>query len=244
MALRAHGYGNTGSIENSGESCFLQRLRRERVGLCLDVGANRGEYTEQLLQLCPQAQVIAFEPQPSVFNELEALARRYRGRLHAENVGVGANDGELDIYWGENSELASFSPEVLAIGYVGRCNVNRSRVPVTTLDHYFAGPGRHWADRPITLLKIDTEGFEYEVLAGAQQTLRARPPQYVQIEFNAHQLYRNQTLYSLSRLLPDYTPYQMLPRSGGLRIAAADDPCSNLFLYSNFVFIRNADPIR
>lgn len=102
-----------------------------------------------------------------------------------------------------------------------------------TLDSYFLGR----RDIPaIDFLKIDTEGFEYEVLLGSQGVLEKLSPKVVQIEYNWHQLFRSQSLYSLSLLLPNYQAYQMLPG----RLAKRDprDPLSNIFYFSNFLFVR------
>lgn len=237
MALRARGYGISGSIHKTGEQSFISLLARGRVDLCVDVGANLGEYSEALLQ-ATGATVIAFEPLPQTHAKLAGLAARYPGRFTAVNKGVADVEGQLDLHWGNNSQLASFSKEVLAIEYVGACNVNRTSVPVVTLDSYFASEGREFADREITLLKIDTEGFEYEVLQGAQRTLSERRPRYVQVEFNQHQLLRGHTLYSLSRFLPDYRVFQILPGNRGLRAVSPEDPVANIFGYSNFVLVR------
>jgi FkbM family methyltransferase len=237
MALRARGYGVSGSLRKTGEQSFISVLARGRVDLCLDVGANLGEYSEALLR-ATGATVIAFEPLPQTHAKLAALEARYPGRLVAVNKGVGDVDGQLELHWGDNSQLASFSKEVLSIGYVGACNVRRTSVPVVTLDGYFAAEGQTFADREITLLKIDTEGFEHEVLQGARRTLAERRPRFVQMEFNHHQLLRGHTLYALSRFLPDYRVYQILPGNRGLREVSPEDPAANIFGYSNFVLVR------
>jgi FkbM family methyltransferase len=242
MALRARGYGISGSIRKTGEQSFISLLARGPVDLCLDVGANLGEYSEGLLQTT-SATVIAFEPLPQTHAKLAALETKYPGRLITVNKGVGQVEGQLDLHWGDNSQLASFSKEVLSIEYVGACNVRSTSVPVVTLDGYFAAEGRAFAGREITLLKIDTEGFEYEVLQGARQTLAGRRPRFVQVEFNHHQLLRGHTLYSLSRFVPDYRVYQILPGNRGLRAVSPEDPAANIFGYSNFVLVRPDVPI-
>ncbi len=237
MSLRARGYGNFGGIEETGEAAFIARMGGQPVELCIDVGANHGEYSQALLKNTG-ATVIAFEPHPQTYRALSALQSRYPDRLLAVNEGIADVEGRLELHWGSNSQLASFSSEVLAIGYVGACNVNRCETPVTTLDAFFAGPGRRFGGLDITLLKIDTEGFEYEVLRGARRTLAQRRPKFVQIEFNHHQLFRGHTLYSMSRLLEGYTAHQILPGNRGLRRVAPDDPLGNVFDYANFVFVR------
>ena len=89
-----------------------------------------------------------------------------------------------------------------------------------------------------TLLKIDTEGYEYEVLLGARQTIENRKPKFIQIEYNWHQLFKGQSLYKLASLLPNYVTYQLLPHGSGLSKVDARRPEANIYHYSNFVFIR------
>ena len=236
MALHARGYGYGGRIEATGEAAFIDRLAAH-AGVCVDIGANRGEYSEALLRKT-RATVVAFEPHPETFKALAPLQARYPGRFVAVNRGVADVAGELELRWGDNSELASFSAEVLSIGYVGACNVHRTAVPVTTVDEFFAGEGRRFDGLELTLLKVDTEGFEDEVLRGARQTLERRRPKFVQIEFNRHQLLRGHTLYSIAKHLETYRPYQILHGTRGMHAVAADDPFSNFFDYANFVFVR------
>jgi hypothetical protein len=127
----------------------------------------------------------------------------------------------------------------MSIGYVRDSNVQSSTVAVTTLDDFLEGElGEPYAGMELTLVKIDTEGFEYEVLKGAQRALRGRRPRYVQIEFNHHQLFRGHTLYSMSKLLEGYVAYQILPGSRGMRRVSPEDPFANVYSYANFVFAR------
>ena len=54
----------------------------------------------------------------------------------------------------------------------------------------------------IDFIKIDTEGFEYEVLCGAQKTIKNYRPKFIQIEFNWHQLFTNNSLIDFSKVIP------------------------------------------
>ena len=175
-----------------------------------------------------EARVVAFEPLTACWPALEALAEDYKDRLTVVPQAVGSQPAVMTIHYGDKSELASLSEEVSGIDYVAQVNTRVAPVTVTTLDEYLA-------DVPhIDFLKIDTEGFEFEVLTGAQRLLQDRRPLYVQIEMNLHQLYRGHTLRSMGELLKGYTPFQLLPR--GMRPVDLDDPEANIFAYSNFVF--------
>ena len=234
LAWRARGYHNFGNFAATGEQVFLKLLSRHDPRVCIDVGANKGGYSEALLTLT-RCVVIAFEPLPQAFQSLVRLQKRFPNRLIAINEGLADRAAELELHFGAgDSPLASFSTEINEIDYVGSENRNIVKVRANTLDTFFQGHSHDFGD--IDLLKIDTEGFEYEVLKGAQNTIRERKPKFVQIEWNWHQLFRGHSLFELASLLPNYVPYQMLPY--GLSKRDSRMPESNIYDFSNFVFVR------
>ena len=236
LAIRARGYDNFGDFENTGEQIFIKILAARDPKLCIDVGANKGQYARGLLEMT-SAKVISFEPLPRAFAALLTLKDEFGNRFEAENVGVGEREGTLALHYGaEDSKLASFSEEVGQVDYVH--NVNTMNVAVISLDSYFE---RHSNDdvQEIDLLKIDTEGFEFQVLQGAQKTIALRRPKFIQIEFNWHQLFRAQSLWSLSKLMAGYRAFQVLPHGSGLVRRDIKSPESNIYRFSNFVFVRS-----
>lgn len=234
LAMKGRGYNNYATEEETGELDFLKVIAKLGGGLCLDIGANTGRYSRALLQL-PNTKVIAFEPLPTTFRKLEEIKKQFPDRFECVNVGVGNSHDILQLnYSEEESTFASFSKEVNAIDYVGKSNVNTFDVQITTVDSFL----KERKQEEITLLKIDTEGFEYEVLTGAADTIKNNPPKLIQLEFNYHQLFRNQTLYALSQLMPGYQAYQLLPYSYGLAPRDPKQPESNFFYFSNFIFVR------
>ncbi len=224
------GYNNYQSSELSGESYFLNRfVAPMQPRVCLDIGANVGSYTRELLT-CTQAKIHSFEPVSLSFKALEAIAQAYPERVIAHKIGVGDHDGSMPIYFNtEALSHASLLSDMNQIDYVS--NTQTEEVQIRKLDTLFAS-----SDEPIDFMKIDTEGFEKEVLVGGLGVIAAHKPKAIQIEFNHHQLFRGETIYSLSQVLPDYRVFQLLPAD----IAERDpgDPFSNLFLFSNFAFIR------
>jgi FkbM family methyltransferase len=230
LALHGKGYKNPGG--DSGEGKFLELLSHHRPQLCVDVGANKGNYSKALLEVTG-SKVIAFEPLPGAFAALREIGRNFPDRFTAINKGVADRNSVLDLHFSEeDSEWASFSTEINEIPYIAGSNKNSVRVEVLTLDDFFEN---HPAQ--IDLLKIDTEGYEYEVLVGARETIRSNGPKFIQIEFNWHQLFRGRSLYALASLLPDYVAYQLLPT--GLQRVDVRQPENNIYHYSNFVFVRN-----
>jgi FkbM family methyltransferase len=234
LALHGRGYNNFGRGPQSGEANFIRILSTFKPRYCIDIGANTGNYSRMLLAL-PGTKVVAFEPLPEAFKSLEAMRNEFPGRFECFNLGVADKEGVLTLHFGEkDSELASFSSEVNNVGYVGQSNVNKIESQVVTLDGFLE---KREAEE-IDLLKIDTEGYESEVLMGAAKTLRDNPPKFVQLEFNHHHLFRLHSLYSLSKLLPAYKTYQVLSFGNGLALRDPSLPESNIYHFSNFIFVR------
>jgi FkbM family methyltransferase len=239
LALRGMGYNHCCEPERTGELRLIQRLARRDFRLCIDVGANVGDYSTAVLEHS-SAKVVAFEPLPTAAAVLRRLAARHPQRFEVVETGVGDRVAEMDLRFGDDtSVLASFSPAALEIEYVAASAWRTLRVPVITLDEYFFGaqaasvpPAR------IDLLKIDVEGFEFEVLTGAARVLRELAPRVVQLEFNRHQLHSGRSLLDLARLLPQHDAWQILPYGSGLRRVDAASPNANIYHYANFAFIH------
>jgi FkbM family methyltransferase len=238
LAIRSKGYNHCGSVRSTGEEIFIRLLAKYNPSFCVDIGANVGHYSEALLSLT-NTNLLAFEPLPKAFEALRELGKKYPTRFQAVNKGVGNRTCELDLHYGaEDSELASFSNEIKQIDYVKDENRNVMRVPVVTLDSFFGEPRNAHLEH-IDLIKIDTEGYEFEVLSGATETLSRLKPTFIQIEYNWHQLFKGQSLFNIASLLNDYVAYQLLPFGSGLSKVDVRLPQSNIYQYSNFVFVRS-----
>lgn len=239
LALRGLGYNHCCDPQKSGELKLIKRLAAQRPVFCIDIGANNGNFTREILRHTG-AEVLAFEPLPGAFIELEAVAASQPGRVRAVNCGVSDQSGELLLrYDTDNSELATFSEQVGAIPYVAAAQTKTKYVRVVSLDDYLfaeltAPPSR------IDLLKIDVEGLEYQVLQGARRTIAELRPRIVQIEYNWHQLFTGHSLYDLAKLLPGYDAYQLLPFGSGMRPVDVSAASSNAYNYANFAFVRQA----
>lgn len=232
LTLHAEGYNNYQDFQVSGEAFFIEKiLVPTSPKVCIDIGANRGDYSKHLLQQT-SATVHAFEPHPVSFGELQQLQAEHADRLKAHNLAMGSDkqSGTLNF---NSSALghASLSTEVNGVPYLS--NSDSVEVQITTLDS--------WCEENevtnIDLLKIDVEGFEDEVLVGARRVLEEIRPHFVQIEFNWHQLFRDTTIWSLSKHFEDYRLFQLIP--GGWKERNPKDPLANVFRFSNFIFVRS-----
>lgn len=135
--------------------------------MVLDAGANIGMTSSLAATIVgPTGKVIAFEPHPTVYQELKSNADRWWfPHLRLENVALGAETGEACLVEGPQ-----FSQN---FGNASICfhsaQQHRSvQVHLRQLDAYVPEPTK------VGLCKIDVEGYELAVLQGARRALEQR----------------------------------------------------------------------
>lgn len=135
----------------------------------IDVGANKGVWTHLLARRARR--VHAFEPNPKLFG---VLRRGLAANAEAHPVAAADRDGEAELRIprgpkGYSNQRASLSPAQAGDSY------GSVTVPVRRLDSY--------GFRDIGFIKIDVEGYEAEVIAGAAELIaRERPVLVVEME--------------------------------------------------------------
>lgn len=232
IILRAQGFNNFQNSHESGEKFFIEEiLAHASPKICIDIGANQGDYSKELLSKT-NAKVIAFEPLLGEYSKLVSRLSIYGDRFTGINMGLGSKTGKDFIYYNPNATThASYTTEIQDIDYIS--NDFRQEVNTTTLDDFVESN----KISSIDLIKIDVEGYEKEVFVGAVKTLQIYKPKYVQIEMNWHQMFRGTSLLYFSKQLPNYKLFQLL-KDGWIQRNPMD-PLVNLYLYSNFVFVRD-----
>lgn len=226
LSLHGLGYDNCYGTD-SGEAWFIREvLGKEDMQVCLDLGANVGSYSAALLDATAST-VYAVEPSSTSYAALQERLKGYGNRAITVRKAVSDFDGSAPFFSaGPLSETATLGKEIASHG------ASREEVPVVRVDTLVRDLGIERID----FIKIDTEGFEREVLQGMQETLTSHAPKYIQFEFNLLQLTRGYTVYELARLLPGYRLYRLLPR--GWVPADARTFKDNIFMYSNYVAVR------
>ena len=153
-------------------SHFLKRpidfLRSRNIDLVIDVGANVGQHATRLRKDAYAGWIVSFEPIAAAYEELAALANK-DGRWKAINMALGDHEGVANINVAESSIFSSILPQLpAATTFSSAAQVVRSEsVRVARLDDIFADLPKSKA----AFLKIDTQGYERQVLMGAQESL-------------------------------------------------------------------------
>jgi FkbM family methyltransferase len=153
---------------------YLRKLFAQLGTDCvLDVGAHEGEYRDFLRGACGFAGlIVSFEPNPVAARRLAGRAAADPGWL-VENVALGAAAGRAEFHIMAGTQFSSFlRPTGGAEAAFDGMNriVATHQVEVRTVDAVLADlRARFSVQSPY--LKLDTQGFDLEVLKGAAQSL-------------------------------------------------------------------------
>jgi FkbM family methyltransferase len=164
-------------------------MHRHGINVVVDVGANRGQYAREIRRDGWRGRIVSLEPLPDAYRLLSAAADRDPS-WRALNVAAGSNQQTLPMNVAANSWSSSLLPigdRHLAVAPESRYT-HSIEVPVERVDDVLERVGEE--GRPY--LKADTQGYELEVLRGAERTL-ARAP-LVELELSLVELYSGQPL--------------------------------------------------
>ncbi len=169
-------------------------LQSYGITVVLDVGANSGQYGRELRELGYKGQIISLEPMRSPFESLKVDAES-DARWRTFNFALGDKECDATINIAGNSYsssmlemLPSHADSAPESKYVGA-----EQIQIKTLDSLF---GSLCPKGEAVLLKSDTQGFEMNVLKGAENSL----PFTIQLEMSLVPLYEGESL--IDRLLP------------------------------------------
>jgi FkbM family methyltransferase len=139
-----------------------------------DVGAYIGLFSLLAGLVNPQAQVFAFEPLARVFERLERnVALNELTNVHCRCAAVGAAAGTAEFYFPDQAApVASSLRSDMLLASMPAASIRHVSVPVVTLDEIVAAQGI----AQVSLIKLDTERTEHEVLAGCHATLKRDRP--------------------------------------------------------------------
>ena len=168
----------------------------------LDVGANIGMTALALSQICPRGQIAAIEPVPRNFQYLQRnVDQADAGNIKIFNFALGNRQG-LALMQGHPS---NFACSFIADNYeIPNSDHFSHEVTVKCLDETFSDLS---LDR-LDFMKVDVEGFELEVFAGAKKTLtRFTPLVFLEMNHWCLNIYRRLSIPEFRERLMDFFPY-------------------------------------
>lgn len=210
----------------NGEESLL-RLLAPHCRSFVDVGANVGDWTELFSKYCPNDyKALLFEPGKTAFSSLE---KKFK---HTSNVEIlqkaaGSELGTISFFEEPNAGVKSSVVQDFASG-----NAVKIEAKITRLD--VEVPAHGWDS--VDYVKIDTEGFDYQVLTGMEGLLEQKKIGFIQFEYNQPWANTNSTLLGAFGLLKKYGYVYYLIHSNGL-YELDYSKYHEYFRYSNFLAV-------
>jgi FkbM family methyltransferase len=196
-------------------------------GIVLDIGANTGYYS--LIAAPKTLSVYAFEPSKATVEELEKNIRLNNfNTIHIQPFAIGKQAEEGNLYLSEPGNTGMTGLTVPA-NFSGKTE----KVTIKTLDQWAAAQQLTQVD----CIKIDVEGAEMDVLAGATRLLQQYKP-IILIEIIAELLAKfNDTPSGIYQLLSacGYTAYEIVSPRLLRRLDKVKEAYSIVFLPANFI---------
>ena len=167
-------------------------IKHHGIDLLFDVGANAGQYGEFSRMLSYNGQIISFEPVQDAFQKLEKIASKDPNWI-VRQYALGDVAGKSTINVAGNS----FSSSILEMedahveGAPDSKYIGKQEIEIKTLNEVFDS---FYKKGNKVMLKIDTQGYEKNVLDGAGEVLDKIT--LIQLEMSLVQLYQDEPLYN------------------------------------------------
>ena len=165
-----------GSFEPTETKLFYKILNK--VDVCINVGANIGYYV--CIAANEGKKVIAFEPLHQNVKYLlrNIKANNWSDQIEVYPIGLGEKVSIAELY-------GSGTGASLVEGWAGVSNQFKTYIPVSTMDITLQNKFKD----DLKVIIIDVEGFEFEVLKGSKNFLKAKnkPIWMIEIQTEAHQ---------------------------------------------------------
>ena len=163
---------------------FLSKKNLTKIDILFDVGAHKGESIGLFLKNMNVKKIISFEPSPINFLRLKNIKEHYIKKFNKtdiiiENIGLGNENKEINFKQFEESSSSTmksidekssyFKKKFNLLNFFNKKKKYQIlKVKITTLEDYMNSNNIN----KISFLKIDTEGYEYEVLKGLKKKIQ------------------------------------------------------------------------
>ena len=169
----------------------MKLVRRKKIDTLLDIGANSGQYATQMREHGYKGNIVSFEPLKDTFEELKATSIKDNNWL-VNNYALGDENVTSLINVSGNSvssSILNMLPSHLNSAPESKY-VDKEKIQIKKLDSIFdsfCGVGNK------VMMKIDVQGFEKNVLDGADESLNNI--EIIQLEMSVVPLYENEMTF-------------------------------------------------
>jgi FkbM family methyltransferase len=212
------------------DSRIVTTLKHLGITKVLDIGANEGQYARGLYNFGYQNSIISFEPITEVYEKLK-IAASNNPDWRTEKIALSDYSGEGEINISRN--FVSSSLENILPTHVDAAPESayykKEKIKVETLDGIIAN---YLKDDDKLFIKIDTQGTEDKILAGAADTLKRALG--VQLEVSFVPLYAGQKLFQETIKALEDKGFKVWAIEPGF-----SDEKTGQMLQADIIFVRN-----
>jgi|LakMenEpi03Aug12_release.lakeMendotaPanAssembly.Ray.scaffolds.fasta_scaffold904099_1 FkbM family methyltransferase len=189
----------------------IKLLNNYNIDVIIDVGANIGQYGGEMRSIGFKGQIISFEPLNKAFEKLEKNASN-DPNWRVFNSSIGEKDGQTTINVSKNSVSSSLLDHLpqLTESAPQAAFVDKETIIIKKLDTIFDSldiKGKN------IYLKIDTQGYEEMVLAGAEKSLQFIKG--IQIEMSFIPSYNGSMTFDKMKIKLNELGFQMMALENG-----------------------------
>ncbi len=207
----------------------LKMLNHYQIDLIIDVGANIGEYTSELINLGYSGRIESFEPIGEVYNKLFTVSKKYKN-WNTHKIALGDFDGESEINVAGNinsSSLLKMMPKHEQSAPQSKY-IRTEKISVNKLDTIFNTIANSSNN---IFMKIDVQGYEMAMLNGAAKSLDNIIG--LQIELSLVPLYENSVLFNDMLAFIESKGFELYSFENGF-----SDPVSGKLLQCDGIFFK------
>ena len=171
---------------------ILSVLKIKNIDIVFDIGANIGQFAKELRSAGYNGEIVSFEPLPKAHVSLKELAKKDKKWKVHDPVAIGDKNKKIKINISENSVSSSLLPMMkkhLSAAETSKY-ISSEIVNMYKLDSISE---KYLNKNSKLFLKIDTQGYEWQVLDGAKESLKRA--QGVLCELSLVPLYNEQRLW-------------------------------------------------
>ena len=184
------------------EERLIRLLEFNGIDLVVDVGANTGQYAQELFSFGYKGKIVSIEPLSDAYNILKKKTENNPRWITFDRCALGNEDGNIEINISENSVSSSIL-KVMNTHTDSEPGANIKSTENTLIYKFDTIAKKVLMDSKNTYFKIDTQGYEENILNGALQSIKLFKG--IQVEMSFIQLYEGQKLYiDLINILNDH----------------------------------------
>jgi FkbM family methyltransferase len=183
---------------------YLKILKLKNI---VDVGAHKGEFFQYFAKKNNFInKALLVEPQTNIFNILKRLVNKIDKKIIIKNIALGDKSGKQKLFYNSLSSTSTLKKyNQYSYWYKFKqfvtFNFRKKNPPfflvkIETLDNLL----KNTKFSRVDLLKIDTEGFELEVLQGAQKSMK-NIIKYILLERTFTKIYKDYSFKKIENIL-------------------------------------------